>query len=58
MAAPATALSTGTPDFRPWIMAGWFRFLNFAILVALILSVPYLLWLRRRAKKSARTVEL
>lgn len=58
VAAPATALSTGTPDFRPWIMAGWFRFLNFAILVALILSVPYLLWLRRRAKKSARTVEL
>ena len=58
VAAPAAALSSGAPDFRPWIMADWFRFLNFAILAALVLSIPYLLWLRRRAKKSARIVEL
>ena len=32
--------------------------LNFAVLAALIISIPYLIWMRRRAKKDARTVEL
>ena len=58
IAAPATALASHAPDFRPWITADWFRLLNFAVLAALVLSIPYLLWLRRRAKKSERIVEL
>ncbi len=58
IAAPATVLAERTTDFRPWISSDWFRLLNFAVLAALIISIPYLLWLRRRAKKSARVVEL
>ena len=58
IAAPAAALSSGGPDFRPWITSDWFHLLNFAVLAAVIISIPYLLWMRRRAKKDARTVEL
>lgn len=58
IAAPATALSSRSPDFRPWITSDWFHLLNFAVLAALIISIPYLLWMRKRAKKDARTVEL
>lgn len=58
IAAPATALSSRGPDFRPWITSDWFHLLNFAVLAAVIISIPYLLWMRRRAKKDARTVEL
>lgn len=58
IAAPATVLSSRGPDFRPWITSDWFHLLNFAVLAAVIISIPYLLWMRRRAKKDARTVEL
>ena len=58
IAAPAAALSAHAPDFRPWVASDWFRLLNFAVLAALIISIPYLLWMRKRAKKDARTVEL
>ena len=58
IAAPATVLSARGPDFRPWITSDWFHLLNFAVLAALIISIPYLIWMRRRAKKDARTVEL
>jgi hypothetical protein len=58
IATPANALSSRTPDFRPWIVSDWFRLLNFAVLAALIISIPYLLWMRKRAKKDARTIEL
>ena len=58
IATPATVLSSRTPDFRPWIASDWFRLLNFAVLAALIISIPYLLWMRKRAKKDARTIEL
>lgn len=58
IAEPAAKLSSHAPGFRPWLAADWFRFLNLALLIALVLSIPYLLWLRRRAKKSAQTVEL
>lgn len=58
IATPATALSSRAPDFRPWITSDWFHLLNFAVLAALIISIPYLLWMRKRAKKDARTVEL
>lgn len=58
ISAPAAALSPRAPDFRPWILSDWFHLLNFAVFAALIISIPYLLWMRRRAKKDARTVEL
>ena len=58
IAAPAADLSSRTPDFRPWIASDWFRLLNFAVLAALIISIPYLVWMRKRAKKDARTIEL
>ena len=58
IAAPAAVLSVRAPDFRPWIVSDWFHLLNFAVLAALIISIPYLLWMRKRAKKDARTVEL
>ena len=58
IAAPVAALSSRAPDFRPWILSDWFRLLNFAVLAALIISLPYLVWMRRRAKKDARVVEL
>ncbi len=55
---PAAALSSRAPDFKPWILSDWFHLLNFAVFAALIISIPYLIWMRRRAKKDARTVEL
>ncbi len=55
---PAAALSSHSPDFKPWILSDWFHLLNFAVFAALIISIPYLIWMRRRAKKDARTVEL
>lgn len=58
IAAPAVRPAGGAHGFQPWIAAPWFRFLNLAVLVAAILSVPWLLWLRRRARKSAETVVL
>jgi len=58
IAAPAGQLSGTTHGFRPWITAPWFRLLHLAVLVAAVLSVPWLVWLRRRARKSAETVVL
>ncbi len=55
---PAAALSSHSPDFKPWILSDWFHLLNFAVFAALIISLPYLFWMRRRAKKDARIVEL
>jgi hypothetical protein len=55
---PATALSPRAPDFKPWILSDWFHLLNFAVFAALIISLPYLFWMRRRAKKDARIIEL
>lgn len=58
IAAPATALSSRTADFRPWVVSDWFRLMNFALLAAIVISIPYLLWMRRRAQRDARLVEL
>lgn len=58
IAAPSASLSPRAGDFRPWLTSDWFRLLNFAVLAALVVSVPYLLWRRRRAQKDARIVEL
>lgn len=54
--APALAGASG--GFAPWLAAGWFLFLQAALLVALVVSVPLIIWQRRRARKSARTAEL
>ena len=58
IAKPAAELSARAPDFKPWILSDWFHLLNFAILSALLVSIPYLIWMRRRARKDARIVEL
>ena len=49
IAAPAAVLSSRGPDFRPWITSDWFHLLNLAVLAALIISIPYRIWMRRRA---------
>ncbi len=58
IAAPATALSSRTADFRPWVASDWFRLMNLALVAAIVISIPYLLWMRRRAQRDARLVEL
>jgi hypothetical protein len=57
IAGPATAPAGRAPGFTPHLLQPWFRWLNVSLLVALILSVPFLLWQRRRACKSAQTAE-
>lgn len=54
----AKTMSGQAAGFEPRINQGWFRSVNLAVLVAVILSIPFLLWQRRRARKSAQTAEL
>lgn len=56
--APAEQLSAHAPGFRPLVTAGWFRWLNALILALLVLLVPFLVWMRCRAKKSGQIVAL
>lgn len=58
IAAAATQMRGEGSGFAPLIKARWFHVLNWAVLVVVILSVPYLLWRRRRAKKSAQRLAL
>ncbi|MBU3664820.1 MAG: protein BatD [Chthoniobacterales bacterium] len=58
IAAPATTLSRHAPSFEPWLTRPWFRIVNIAVLAALLISVPWLVWIRRRAMKSERTAGL
>ena len=58
IAAPATALARYAPSFDPWLTRPWFVILNAAALVAILISIPWLVWLRRRAMKSERTAAL
>lgn len=58
IAAPAAALARYTPSFEPWLARPWFMILNAAVLVAIMISIPWLVWLRRRAMKSERTAAL
>lgn len=59
IASPAPALtSSHSRNFTPVLRAPWFGWLNLALLALAILSVPALLWLRRRRLRSARTAEL
>jgi len=53
----ATALSPRAGSFRPLVVDPTFRALQIAALVAVILSIPWLIWVGRRAGKSARTAE-
>lgn len=58
IAAPATALARYSPSFKPWLTSPWFMILNAAVLAAIVISIPWLVWLRRRAMKSERTAAL
>ncbi len=58
IAPSASVLAGAKRDFAPWLGAGWFLFLQAAMLLALLVSIPLLIWQRRRARKSARTAEL
>lgn len=57
IAAPAAVLAGGSHSFVPRLLQPSFHWINLALLAALILSIPYLLWQRRRARKSALTAE-
>ncbi len=57
IAAPAPALAGGGQGFVPRLLQPSFHWINLALLFALICSIPYLLWQRRRARKSALTAE-
>jgi hypothetical protein len=58
IAAPAAALSPRTSAFRPLVLDPSFRAWHLAALVAVVLSIPFLIWLGRRARKSERTAAL
>jgi len=59
ISAPAAALAASSDrGFAPLLRAPWFAWLNFALLALAVVTVPLLLWLRRRRLKSARTAEL
>ena len=58
IASPAMTLSATGTSFVPLLHRPWFRTLNTAVLAALIISIPVLVLLGRRAKKSAETAAL
>lgn len=58
VAEPAAQMRGDAAGFAPVIKANWFRLLNLAVLVAVILSIPYLIWRSRRAKKSEQRLAL
>ena len=57
IAAPASTPAGTGQSFVPRLLQPSFHWINLALLVAVIFSVPYLLWQRRRARKSALTAE-
>lgn len=57
IAEPARAPAGSGAGFVPWLLDARFHWLNALLLAAVILSIPFLLWQRRRARKSARTAE-
>ncbi len=58
VAAPAESLAENAPGFEAWVQRPWFLALNLLLLFAALIAIPYLLWMRRRAKKSALVSEL
>ncbi|MGA1539070.1 MAG: BatD family protein [Chthoniobacterales bacterium] len=57
IAKPAPALAGSGQGFLPRLLQPSFHWINLALLAAVILSIPYLVWQRRRARKSALTAE-
>lgn len=57
IAAPAATLAGGGQGFVPRLRQPSFHVINLALLAAVVLSIPYLIWQRRRARKSALTAE-
>ena len=55
VAAPAPALAGPARGFAPRLLDQGFHLLNLLLLAAVILSIPFLLWQRRQARKTART---
>lgn len=58
IAAPAATLAKTASGFEAWIRKPVFLVINILLLLAVILSLPYLAWMRRRAKKSALASDL
>ncbi len=58
IAAPAAALAKTASGFEAWIRKPVFLAINIILLLVVILFVPYLAWMRRRAEKSALASEL
>ena len=54
----AEILSARAPGFVPWLHEGWFRIFNAFWFVVMLAAIPVLVWLRRRARKSAQTAAL
>jgi hypothetical protein len=54
----AGVLSSRSPGFVPWLQQGWFLIYNALLLVLMLAAIPLLVWLRHRARKSARTAAL
>jgi hypothetical protein len=57
IAAPAAALAGPKQGFVPRLLQPSFHWFNLAVLAAVIISIPFLVWQRRRARKSALTAE-
>ena len=55
IAGPAAALAGDKQGFVPRLLQPSFHWFNLALLAAVIFSIPFLLWQRRRARKSALT---
>lgn len=57
IAGPAAAPAGPGRGFAPRLHDRGFHLINLLLLAAVVLSIPFLLWQRRRARKQARTVE-
>jgi len=57
IAAPAASPAGAGSGFTPRLLDPRFHGMNLLLLAALVLSIPFLLWQRRRARKSAQTAE-
>lgn len=58
IAAPAEALTKNAAGFEAWIRKPLFLAVNMLLLIAVIVSIPYLVWMRRRANKGALVSDL
>jgi hypothetical protein len=55
LAPPAAVPAGERHGFVPWLLQSWFHWLQVALLCGLVLLIPFLLWRRRQANKSALT---